>query len=170
MRVPDHISCLLKKLCAGQQAIVRTGHGATNWFKIGKGVHQGCILSPCLLNLYSEYFMWNARLDELQTGIKIFGRNINNHRYADDTTLAAESKEDAYPVHPAGNCCVIPAEALLASCWLCGCWHSLACICIALHGLDLQVCLCSAFMLPSLLLCVLPLTLLLSLKDTYDCI
>ena len=90
---PDHLTCLLRNLYAGQEATVRTGHGTTDWFQIGKGVHQGCILSPCLLNLYAEYIMKNVRLDEAQAGIKIAGRNINNLRYADDTTLMAESEE-----------------------------------------------------------------------------
>ena len=94
MGIPDHLTCLLKNLYAGQEATVRTRHGTTDWFQIGKGVHQGCILSPCLFNLYAEYIMQNARLDEAQTGIKIARRNINNLRYADDTTLMAESKEE----------------------------------------------------------------------------
>ena len=85
--------CLLKNLYAGQEAAVKTGHGTTDWFQVGKGVHQGCILSPCLFNLYSEYIMRNTRLDEAQAGIKITRRNINNLRYADDTTLMEESKE-----------------------------------------------------------------------------
>ena len=93
MGIPDHMTCLLRNLHAGQEATVRTGHGTTDWFQIGKGVHQGCILSPCLFNLYAEYFMRNAGLDETQAGIKIAGRNLNNLRYADDTTLMAESKE-----------------------------------------------------------------------------
>ena len=93
MGIPDHLTCLLRNLCAGQEATVRIGHGATDWFQIGKGVCQGCILSPCLFNLYSEYIMQNARLEEAQAGIKITRRNINNLRYADDTTLTAESKE-----------------------------------------------------------------------------
>ena len=93
MVIPVHLICLLRNLFAGQEATVRTGHGTTDWFKIGKGVHQGCILSPCLFNFYAEYIMQNARLDEAQAGIKIAGRNINNLRYADDTTLMAESKE-----------------------------------------------------------------------------
>ena len=92
MGIPDHLTCLLRKLYAGQEAIVRNRHGTTDWFQIGKGVHQGCILSPCLINLYAEYIMRNARLDEAQTGIKIVGRNINNFRYA--YTLMAESKEE----------------------------------------------------------------------------
>ena len=93
MGIPDHLTYLLRNLYAGQEATVRTGHGTTDWFQIGKGVHQGCILSPCLLNLYAEYIMRNAGLDEAQAGIKIAGRNINNYRYIDDTTLMAESKE-----------------------------------------------------------------------------
>ena len=88
MEIPDHVTCLLKNLYAGQEA-VRTGHGTTDWFQIGKGVHQGCILSPCLFNLYAECIMRNARLEEAQTGIKIAKRNIINFRYADDTTLMA---------------------------------------------------------------------------------
>ena len=94
MGIPDHLTCLLRNLYAGQEATVRTGHGTTGWFQIGKGVRQGCILSPCLFNLYAEYIMRNAGLDEAQAGIKIDGRNINNLRYADDTTLMAESKEE----------------------------------------------------------------------------
>ena len=93
MGLPDHLTCLLRNLYAGQEATVRTGHGATDWFQIGKGVRQGCILSPCLFNLYAEYIMRNAGLDEVQAGIKIAGRNLNNLRYADDTTLMAESEE-----------------------------------------------------------------------------
>ena len=93
MGIPDHHTSLLKNLYAGQEATVRTGHETTDWFQTGKGVIQGCILSPCLFNLYPEYIMRNAGLDETQTGIKIAGRNINNLRYADDTTLMAESKE-----------------------------------------------------------------------------
>ena len=94
MGIPDHLTCLLRSLYAGQEATVRTGHGTTGWFQIGKGVHQGCILSPCLINLYAEYIMQNAGLDETQAGIKIARRNINNLRYADDTTLKAESEEE----------------------------------------------------------------------------
>ena len=94
MGIPDHPTCLLTNLYAGQEAAVRTGHGTTDWFQTGKGVHQGCILSPCLFNLYAEYIMQNARLDEAQAVIKIAGRNINNLRYADDTTLMAESEEE----------------------------------------------------------------------------
>ena len=93
MRIPDHLTCLLRNLYAGQEATVRTGHGTTDWFQIGKGVSQGCILSLCLLNLYAEYIMRNTGLEEAQAGIKIAGRNINNLRYADDTTLMAESEE-----------------------------------------------------------------------------
>uniref|UniRef100_A0A670J783 Reverse transcriptase domain-containing protein n=1 Tax=Podarcis muralis TaxID=64176 RepID=A0A670J783_PODMU len=94
MGVPDHLICLLRNLYVGQEATVRTGYGTTYWFKIGKGVRQGCILSPCLFNLYAEYIMRKAGLDESQAGIKIAGRNINNLRYADDTTLMAESEEE----------------------------------------------------------------------------
>ena len=93
MGIPDHLTCLLRNLYAGQEATVRTGHGTTDWFQIGKGVHQGCVLSPYLFNLYAEYIMRNAGLEETQDGIKIAGRNINNLRYADDTTLMAESEE-----------------------------------------------------------------------------
>ena len=93
MGIPDHLTCLLRNLYAGQEAIVRTGHRTTDWFQIGKGVHQGCILSSCLLNLYAEYIMTNAGLDEAQAGIKIAGRNISNLRYADGTTLMTESEE-----------------------------------------------------------------------------
>ena len=91
--IPDHLTCLLRNLYAGWEATVRTGHG-TDWFQIGKEVHQGCILSPCLFNLYAEYIMRNAGLEEAQAGIKSAGRNINNLRYADDTTLMAESEEE----------------------------------------------------------------------------
>ena len=93
MGLPDHLTCLLRNLYAGQEATVRTGHGTKDWFQIGKGVRQGCILSLCLFNLYAEYIMRNAGLQETQAGIKIAGRNINNLRYADDTTLMAESEE-----------------------------------------------------------------------------
>ena len=93
MGIPDHLICLLRNLYAGQEATVRTGHGTTVWFQIGKGVRQGCILSPCLFNLYAEYIMRNTGLEEAQAGIKIPGKNINNLRSADDTTLMAESKE-----------------------------------------------------------------------------
>ena len=92
MGIPDHLICLLRNLLQGQEATVRTGHGTTDWFQIGKKVHQGCILSSCLFNLYAEYFMRNAGLDEAQAGIKIAERIINNLRYAHDTTLMAESK------------------------------------------------------------------------------
>ena len=94
VEIPDHLTCLLRNLYAGQEATVRTGHGATAWFQIGKGVHQGCIFSPCLFNFYAEYIMRNTGLEEAQAGIKIAGRNINNLRYADDTTLMAESEEE----------------------------------------------------------------------------
>ena len=94
MGIPDHLTCLLRNLYAGQEATVRTGHGTTDWFQIRKGVHQGCILSPRLFNLYAEYIMQNAGLDEAQAGIKTSGRNMNNLRYADDTTLMAESEEE----------------------------------------------------------------------------
>ena len=94
MGIPDHLTCFLRNLYTGQEATFRTGHGTTDWFQTGKGVHQGCILSPCSFNLYAEYIMWNAGLDEAQAGIKIAGRNINNLRYADDTTLIAESQEE----------------------------------------------------------------------------
>ena len=93
MGIPDHVTCLLRNLYAGQEATVGTGHGTTDWFQIGKGVRQGCILSACLFNLYAEYIMRNAGLGEAQAGIKIASRNINNFRYADDTTLMAESEE-----------------------------------------------------------------------------
>ena len=94
MGIPDHLTCLLRNLYAGQETTVRTGYGTTDWLQIGKGVHQGCILSPCLFYLYSEYIMRNAMLDEAQAGIKIPGRNISNFRYADDTTFMAESEEE----------------------------------------------------------------------------
>ena len=94
MGIPDDLTCLLRNLYAGQEAIVRTGHGPIDWFQIGKGVSQGCILSPCLFNFYAEYIMRNAGLEEAQAGIKIVGRNINNLKYADDTTLMAESEEE----------------------------------------------------------------------------
>ena len=92
MGIPDHLTCLLRNLYAGQEVTVRTGHGTTDWFQIGKGVRQGCILSPCLCNFYAEYIMRNAGLEEAQAGIKIARRNIHNLRYADDTTLMAESE------------------------------------------------------------------------------
>ena len=94
MGIPDHLTCLLRNLYAGQEATVRTGHGTTDWFQIEKGVHQGCILPPCLFNLYAEYIMRNAGLEEAQAGIKIARRNINSLRYADDTTFMSESKEE----------------------------------------------------------------------------
>ena len=94
MGMPDHLTCLLRNLYAGQEAAVRTGHETTDWFQIGKGVCQGCILSPCLFNLHAEYIMRSAGLEEAQCGIKISGRNINNLRYSDDTTLLAESEEE----------------------------------------------------------------------------
>ena len=94
MRIPEHLICLLRTLYAGQETTVRTGHGKTDWFHIGKGVRQGCILSPCLFNFYAEYIMRNAGLVEAQVGIKISGININNLRYAEDTTLMAESEEE----------------------------------------------------------------------------
>ena len=94
MGIPDHLNCLWRNLYAGQESTVRTGHGATDWFQIWKGIRQDCKLSPCLFNLYAEYIMWNAELDEAQARIKIAGRNINNLRYSDDTTLVAESKEE----------------------------------------------------------------------------
>ena len=94
MEIPDHLICLLRNLYAGQEATVRTGHGTTDWFQIGKGVRQGYILSPCLFNFYAEYTMRNAGLDESQAGIRIAGRNINNLQYADDTTCMAESEEE----------------------------------------------------------------------------
>ena len=94
MGILDHLTCLLRNLYVGQEAIVSTGHGTTDWFQIGKGVCQGCILSPCFFNLYAEYIMRNSGLEEAQAGIKIAGRNINNLRYADDTTLMAESEEE----------------------------------------------------------------------------
>ena len=94
MGIPDYLTCLLRNLYAGQEARLRTGHGTTDWFQIGKGVCQGCILSPCLFNLYAEYILRNTGLDEAQAGIKIAGRNINNLRYADDTTVMAESEKE----------------------------------------------------------------------------
>ena len=94
MGIPDHLTCLLRNLYAGQEATVRTGHGTTDWFQIAKGVRQGCILSLCLFNLCAEYVMRNAGLEEAQAGIKIAGRNINNLRYADDTTLMAENEDE----------------------------------------------------------------------------
>ena len=94
MGIPDHLTRLMRNLYAGQETTVRTEHGTTGWFQVGKGVYQGCILSPCLFNLYAEYIMRNAGLEEARAGIKISGRNINNLRYADDTTLMAESEEE----------------------------------------------------------------------------
>ena len=94
MGISDHLTCFLRNLYAGQEATVRTGHGTTDWFQIGKGVCQGCMLLPCLFNFYAEYIMRNTRLDEAQAGVKIARKNINNLRYADDTTLLAESKEE----------------------------------------------------------------------------
>ena len=94
MGIPDYLTCLLRNLYAGQEATVRNGHGPTDWFQIGEGVRQGCILSPCLFNLYAEYIMRNAGLEEAQAGIKIVGRNVNNLRYADDITLMAGSEEE----------------------------------------------------------------------------
>ena len=94
MGIQDHLTCLLRNLYAAQNESVRTGHGTTDWFQIGKGVRQGCILSPCLFNLYAEYIMRNAGLEDTQAGIKIAGRNINNLRYAEDTTHMAESEEE----------------------------------------------------------------------------
>ena len=94
MGIPDHLTCLLRNLYASQEATIRTGHGTTDWFQIGKGVHQGCIMSPCLFNLYAEYIIRNAWLEEAQAGIKTVGRNISNLRYADDITLMAESEEE----------------------------------------------------------------------------
>ena len=94
MGIPDHLTCLLRNLYAGQEATVRTGHGTADWFQVGKGVCQGCILSPCLFNLYAEYIMRNAGLEETQAGIKMARRNINHLRYTDDTTLMAESEEE----------------------------------------------------------------------------
>ena len=94
MGIPDHLTCLLRNQYAGQETTLRTGHGTTYWFQIGKGVCQGCILSPCLFNFYAEYIMWNAELDEVQAEIQIAGRNINNLRYTDDTTLMADREEE----------------------------------------------------------------------------
>ena len=94
MGIPNHLSCLLRNLYAGQEATVRTGHGTTDWFQIGKGVCQGCLLSSCLFNFYAEYIMRNSRLEEVQAGIKFAGRNLNNLRYADDTTFMVESEDE----------------------------------------------------------------------------
>ena len=98
MGIADHLTCLLRNLYAGQEATARTGHGTADWFQIGKGVHQGCILSPCLFNLYAEYIMRNSGLEEAQARIKISRRNVNNLRYADDTILMAESEEELEPL------------------------------------------------------------------------
>ena len=98
MGIPDHLTCLLRNLYAGQEATVRTGHGTTDWFQIGKGVRQDCILSPCLFNFYAEYIMRNAGLEETQAGIKIAGRNVNNLRYADDTTLWQKVRRNEKPL------------------------------------------------------------------------
>ena len=100
MGIPDHLTCLLRNLYAGQEATVKTRHGKMDWFQTGKGVHQGCVLSPCLCNLYAEYIMRNAALKEAQTGIKTAERNINNLRYADDTTLMAESEKEPRTKEP----------------------------------------------------------------------
>ena len=94
MEIPDHLTCLLRNLYAGQEATVRTGHGTIDWFQIGEGVHQGCILSPCLFNFYAEYIIRNTGLEEAQAGIKVARRNTNHLRYADDTTIMAESEEE----------------------------------------------------------------------------
>ena len=98
MGIQDHLTCLLRNLYAGQEATVRTGHGTTDWFQIGKGVRQGCILSPCLFNLYAEYIMKNVTMDKAKAGINTAGRNINNFRFADDTILMAESKGTKEPL------------------------------------------------------------------------
>ena len=103
MEIPDHLTCLLRNLYADQEATVRTGHGTTDWFQTGKAVHQGCILLPCLFNLYAVYIMRNAGLEEAQAGINIARRNINNLRYADDTTLMAESTEELKSLLMKGN-------------------------------------------------------------------
>ena len=95
MGIPDHLTCVLRNLYAGEEATIRAGYGTMDWFQVGKGVRQGCILSPCSFNFYAEYIMQNAGLDEAQAGIKIAGKNINNLRYADDTTLMSESEEEA---------------------------------------------------------------------------
>ena len=103
MGIPDHLICLLRNLCAGQEATLRTGHGTTGWFQSGKGVRQGYILSPCLFNLHTEYINQNAGLDEAQAEIKMAGRNINNLRYADDTTLMVEREEELKPLDESGR-------------------------------------------------------------------
>ena len=115
MGIPEHLTCLLRNLYAGQEATVRTGHGTTDWFQIGKGVCQGCILSPFLFNFYAEYIMRNAGLEEAQAGIKIAGRNINNLRYADDTTLMAESEEKLKIVEKVGLKLNIQKMKIMAS-------------------------------------------------------
>ena len=125
MRIPDHLTCLLRNLYAGQEAIVRTGHGTTGWFQIRKGVHQGCILSPCLFNLYEEYIMWNAMLVEAQAKIKIARRNINNLGYADDTTVMLPRVSTCSPSWtslPIPSLWVIPVHQPQASCILHQTW------------------------------------------------
>ena len=125
MRIPDHLTCLLRNLYAGQEATVRTGHGTTGWFQIRKGVHQGCILSPCLFNLYAEYIMWNAMLVEAQAKIKIARRNINNLGYADDTTLMLPRVYTCSPSWtslPIPSLWVIPVHQPQASCILYWTW------------------------------------------------
>ena len=116
--IPDHLTYLLRNLYAGQEATVRTGHGTTDWFQIGKGVCQGCILSPCLFNLYAEYIMRNAGLDVAEAGIKIAGRNINNFRYADDTTLMAESVLIAQQIFKVDSLVVTFIYSLRHPCWV----------------------------------------------------
>ena len=128
MRIPDHLTCLLRNLYAGQEATVRTGHRTTDWFQIGKGVRQGCILSPCLLNFYAEYIMRTSGLEEAQTGIKIAGRNINNLRYADGNTLMAESEEELKSL--------FHQEAL---CFFFTFWHKGGVICIS-EVIDISPC------------------------------
>ena len=128
MRIQDHLTCLLRNLYAGQEATVRTRHGTTDWFHIGNGVHQVGMLSPCLFNFYAEYIMRNAGLEEAQAGIKIAGRNINNLRYADDTTLMAESEEELKSLlmkvkeesEKAGLKLNIQKTKIIAAPWLCG--------------------------------------------------
>ena len=115
MGIPDHLTCLLRNLYAGQEATVRTGHGITDWFQIGKGVRQGCILSPCLFNFYSEYIMRNAGLEAAQAGITIAKRNINNLIYADDTTLMAESEEELKSLFSSSS---LPAIRVVSSAYL----------------------------------------------------
>ena len=116
--IPDHLTCLLRNLYAGQEATVRTGHGTTDWFQIGKGLCQGCILSPCLFNFYAEYIMRKAGLDEAEAGIKIAGRNINNFRYADDTTLVAESVLIAQQIFKMDSLVVTFIYSLRHPCWV----------------------------------------------------